>query len=87
MALDPEDGLFGIDSQGQEVDGHLEGVLFELLEIRSVAEGVVVGDEGEELMLLLETQHLCDGAEVVSEMKFARWLDAGEYSHYGRNPL
>jgi hypothetical protein len=44
-------------------------------------QGVEIGQEVVTLVLLLQTQKLTDGSEVVSDVQVAGWLDTGQNAH------
>src|SRR5262249_53687870 len=80
-----ENYVFGrIDAAGDESGGHFAPVLRQFLGAAPdgwrLRGSVQVDDAVDALILVLERDKLCDGAEVVTQMKIAGRLDAGKHS-------
>jgi len=84
IGLYPEGTLFRIHPQGKKVDGRFHRPFRQGLTVTDRGHGVIVGDEAEELLILLIIDHLLHHAEVVTEMEGAGRLNAGEHAHNER---
>ena len=83
LGLLEDDGFGGIEAGSEEIDGDLERVLGDGGSVGVVAgEGVPVGDEVEAVVgrIVLETDPVLEGAEVVADVEASGGAHAGEYS-------
>src|SRR5262249_1376352 len=78
VGLAEEGGLVRVEPQGQVVEGRIVRVLAKDFWVLNGGQGVVVGDEVEALRLVLQSDVLLDGAEVVADVQLARRLDAAQ---------
>ncbi len=67
-----EDGRhLGVQAQGEEGRGHLQGALTQFLRLVYTGQGVIVGDEVVAVVLVLQVQVLPERAEVIAYMQGA----------------
>ncbi len=94
VGLAEEDGLVGIESEGEVIEGDIADVFaqrrgpvrrLDFVAIETPAgrfiegsQGVVIGDEVEARRIVLQGDVLADGAEVVAEVELAGRLHAAE---------
>ena len=81
VALDPEGRFDGIDAERQKVRGGLQGQFRQPLTVVDRRHGVVVGNEGKDLLVCLGIDHGLDGPEVVADMEVPGGLDTRQNSH------
>ena len=69
--------FFGVEAAGEEVKGHIEGVLTPFGRINQRGHRMVIGDEIERLPLLLKLNRGLHHTEIIAQMQRARRLYAG----------
>jgi hypothetical protein len=80
IGLTPEDGFFGIKTEGDIIHCYIESVLSNIIWGRIAGKGVVVGNKIKAIVLGLEFEVLAHCAEEITYVKPTRWLYARQNS-------
>ncbi len=81
VGLHKQHGMFGVESQRQQVDGRVERELRQQRGIANGGQSVQIGDEVVRFIGRLQVNVLADGAKIVAPMKSASRLNAREDAH------
>ena len=84
MGLEKQDGLFRIQTGGQPVEGDLERILLHARGVCIIGSERVPIDHAEEaFVLVLHSDPVLQGTDIVAEMKLPRRAHAAEYAFAG----
>ena len=82
VGLAKEDGLLGVEPEGQVIQSDVARVLAEDLRILNGRQGMEIGDEVEADALFLEGDVLLDGAEVIPQVELTAGLNAAQKTRH-----
>ena len=83
VALDEEGAALGVEADGQQVEGGVEGVGPQVGRVDLRGQGVQVDHAVEGVVVVLEGDPVAEGPEVVAEGEVAGGRDAGEDPAHG----